>query len=73
MKIQKKIGGGGEGLGGKGQGGCERRIEVFCENCYLFFFWGGGRVGGVRVDVNGEMRGRGVGGRALGGGGSGWM
>ena len=36
-------GGGGVGLGG--QGGCERRIEVFVN---FFFFWGGGggRVGG---------------------------
>ena len=33
--------GGGVGLGG--QSGCERRIEVF----FLFFFWGGGPVGGV--------------------------
>ena len=31
MKINKKIGKGGGGgrLGGGGQGGCERRIEVF--------------------------------------------
>ena len=45
---------------GRGQGGCERRIEVFVriQKKNIFFFWGG--VGG---------RGR-VGG---GGGGSGWM
>ena len=29
MKIQKKIGGEGGRVGGGGQGGCERRIEVF--------------------------------------------
>ena len=60
MKIQKKIGGGGWGVRergrvGGGQGGCERRIEVFvkirgrCGGGQV----GGGRVGGgVRVDVN---------------------
>ena len=46
---------GGFGLGG--QGGCERRIEVFVKiqkkNFFFFFFWGGGGSGwGVRVDVN---------------------
>ena len=70
MKIRKKWGGwvGGVGLGGRvegGQAGCERRIEVFCENSkqnfYLFFFFlggggPGGRVGGVRVDVNEELK-----------------
>ena len=45
MKIQKN--GGGVGFGG--QGGCERRIEVFVKiqkkkNIYIFFW--GGRVGG---------------------------
>ena len=54
---------GGVGLGG--QSGCERRIEVFgfCENSKtIFFFLGGGggrwggRVGGVRVDVNEELK-----------------
>ena len=50
-------GGGGEGAGGRvrggwcgvrlgGQGGCEQRIEVFVR--IHFFFWGGGRGGGVR-------------------------
>ena len=29
MKIQKKKGGGVRGVGLGGQGGCERRIEVF--------------------------------------------
>ena len=70
MKIQENFiffgGGGGVrggvGLMGGGQGGCERRIEVFVK-----FFWGGfrgGRVGGVRVwggggvrvDVNEELK-----------------
>ena len=37
---------GGVGLGG--QGGCERRIEVFVKipKKKLFFFWGGGPGGG---------------------------
>ena len=56
-----------------GQGGCERRIEVFVKIQKKFFFWGGGRgggggggggvgrqlegsVGGVRVDVNEELK-----------------
>ena len=69
MKIQKKqLGGGGGGSGGwvrggvglGGQGGCERRIEVFGK-IHKKKFGGvgrgggqvGGRVGGgVRVDVN---------------------
>ena len=51
---------GGVGLVG-GQGGCERRIEVFVKIqkkiFFYFFFFGGGGVGGgsgwggVRVDV----------------------
>ena len=65
MKIQKKkIGGGGgrvwgvggEGLGG--QGGCERRIEVFVKirkkKKWGGGGWGGG--GGVRVDVIEELK-----------------
>ena len=63
---KKKIGGG-SGLGG--QGGCEWKIEVFVK--IIFFFWGGGggwsgdggpggrvggRVLGVRVDVNEELK-----------------
>ena len=54
--------GGGVGIGG-GQGGCERRIEVFVkiQKKKIFFFWGGGRGGrvgggGVRVDVNEELK-----------------
>ena len=47
MKIQKKNiwGGGGVGvvgLGGGGQGGCERRIEVFVNIQKKIFSWGGG-------------------------------
>ena len=46
---------GGFGLWGGGQGGCERRIEVFVKIqkkkmgrsgfFFFFFFWGGGGVG----------------------------
>ena len=65
-------GGGGPGGGGGwgGQGGCESRIEVFVQiQKKKIFFWGGGgggrgersgggrgRVGGVRVDVNQELK-----------------
>ena len=55
---------------GWGQGGCERRIEVFVKikkKIILFFFGGGGGGpvggggsgwggGGVRVDVNEELK-----------------
>ena len=41
MKIPKKIGGGG-GRVGWCQGGCERRIEFFCENSKKKKFGGGG-------------------------------
>ena len=52
---------------GRGQGGCERRIEVFVkiQKKKFFFFGGGGGVGGgqwevsgwgVRVDVNEELK-----------------
>ena len=60
MKIKKKIGGGGRSggcfgwgggcLGLGGQGGCERRIEVFVK-IKKKKKWGGVRRG-VRVDVN---------------------
>ena len=71
MKIQKKkIGGGGRGLragwgvgwvGLGGQGGCERRIEVFVKipKKKLGGVRGGGgrgRVGGVRVVVIEELK-----------------
>ena len=58
MKIQKKknFGGGGRGGGGRGvsgrgrvwggQGGCERRIEVFVKIQKKNFFLGGGSGGG---------------------------
>ena len=61
--------GGGVGWGGGGQGGCERRIEVFVKIQKKNFgrgvrgggsgwggsAWGGGG-GGVRVDVNEELK-----------------
>ena len=67
-KLRKKFGGGGLGRGQVGvglvggQGGCERRIEVFVK-IQKKKKWGGGGVGG---------RGEG-GGVGLKGGGSGWM
>ena len=58
---------GGGGVRGRGQGGCERRIEVFVKiQKNIFFFWGGG-VGGDR-GVSGRGR---VGGGGGGGGGQG--
>ena len=54
--------------GGGGQGGCERRIEVFVKIQKKMgggrSGWGsdrgsglgGGRVGGVRMDVNAELK-----------------
>ena len=50
-------GGGGSVRGGRvgGQGGCERRIEVFVK-IQKKNWGGGGRVGGVRVDVNEEVK-----------------
>ena len=43
------------GGGGGGQGGCERRIEVFVK--IKKKKWGrGGPGGGVRVDVNEELK-----------------
>ena len=70
MKIQKKnCLGGVSGWGGGGQDGCERRIEVFVKikKKKLGGGWGvrgGGGVGGrgrlggggVRVDVNEELK-----------------
>ena len=46
--------GGGVGLGGGGQGGCERRTEVFVKIQKINL--GGGVSGGVRVDVNEELK-----------------
>ena len=71
-KKREKSGGGGWGVrivrfGGRGQGGCERRNEAFMKiQIYIYFFFGGGELGGwvggrgvglggVRVDVNGEV------------------
>ena len=46
--------------GGGDQGRCERRSEAFVKikKKNFFFFWGGGggSVGGVRVDVNREVK-----------------
>ena len=57
------MGGGGVGLGGGGQGGCDLRIKVFgkIHTTPIFFFGGGGSVGSgrwgwVRVDVNEELK-----------------
>ena len=59
-----RVGGGG-GLVGWGQGGCERRIEVFVKIQKKKNWGGGGGVrlggggtgwGGVRVDVNEELK-----------------
>ena len=59
----------GGGGGGGGQGGCEWRSEAFVKfkkKMFCFFWGGGGRgwgsgrggqvVGGIRVDVNGEVK-----------------
>ena len=59
------MGGGRVGLGGEGlfRGGCEQRSEAFVkiQKKNVFFFLGGGggsggRGGGVRVDVNEEVK-----------------
>ena len=63
------LGGGGGGFGGGGwvwggQGGCEQRIEVFAKIQKKLgggvgggSGWGGGvELGGVRVDVNEELK-----------------
>ena len=39
-----------------GQGGCERRIEVFVKIQKKKMGWGRGRVWGVRVDVIEELK-----------------
>ena len=62
MKIKKKWGvggeGRGEGSGWGGQGGCDRRIEVFGKLHKKKIGGGGGGVlvWGVRVDVNEELK-----------------
>ena len=50
-KFKKKMGGG-SGLGGGGQDGCERRIEVFVKIQKKNL--GGGVVGGVGVRLGGS-------------------
>ena len=57
-------GGGSGGVGLGGQGGCERRIEVFVKIKKNIFFLGGGgggvggrgRVEGGRVDVTEKLK-----------------
>ena len=60
MGGEGRFRGGGVQVGGMDQGGCECRIEVFCENSKkkirVGVRGGGGRVFGVRVDVNGELK-----------------
>ena len=61
VKIQKKKWGGGLGVGlRRGQDGCERRIEFFCENSKKIGGGGGGggsgQGGGGQVDVNQELK-----------------
>ena len=60
MKIQKKNWGGG-GSGGRGsswggQGGCDRRIEVFGKIHKKKNNFGRVGFGGIRVDVNEELK-----------------
>ena len=58
------MGGGGGRVGLGGQSGCERRIKVFVKIQKKKFFFlgggggggGGGVGGGVRVDVNEELK-----------------
>ena len=55
------MGGGGPGVGLRGQDGCEQRIEVFVKIQKKKFYGGvgggGGGLGwGVRVDVNEELK-----------------
>ena len=51
-----QVGGGGGGGGGGSQGGCEQRIEVFVKIKKKIFGWVGLGGGGVRVDVNKELK-----------------
>ena len=88
MKIQKKIGGGvggrrrggggwGGGVGLGGQGGCERRTEVFVKIRGGVGLGGDGvglgGGGGVRVDVNQELKFFGKFKKKKNGGGGGWV
>ena len=67
--------GGGGGSGWGGQGGCERRIEVFEKIHKKKSGWGGGCSGwgwgGVRVDVNEKLKFLGKFTKKIGGGGRG--
>ena len=63
MKLKKMGGGVGSGGGGGGSGwvggqcGCKRRIEVFVKIHKKWGVgWGEGRLRGVRVDVNEELK-----------------
>ena len=60
---------------GSGQGGCERRIEVFVKIQKTNWGGGGGGQGGCerRIEVFVKIRKKIHGGSGLGGGGSGWM
>ena len=50
-------GGSGGGVGLRGvQGGCDRRIELFGKIQKKKLGGGGGLVGGVKVDVNEELK-----------------
>ena len=48
--------GGGGGEGGVSQGGCEQRIEVFVKIKKKKIGWVGLGGGGVRMDVNEELK-----------------
>ena len=64
----------GEGSGLGGQGGCERRIEVFVKIQKKKKFWGGGGGSvGVFVKIQKKKFGVGEGGGGVRFGGSGWM
>ena len=59
--LKRALGGGGVGLGGGGQDGCEQRIKVFVKikkkKTFFFFFWGGGGSGwGGGGPVGGQGR-----------------
>ena len=44
-------------MGGRGQGGCERRSESFVKSQkQIFLGWWGASSLGVKVDVNGEVK-----------------
>ena len=53
--LRGGVGSGWGGGGGGGQGGCDRRIEV-SRKIQKKLGGGGGRVGGIRVDVKEELK-----------------